>query len=133
MDKEKQHMVKLPYNEKWSIEYFESTEGNYPVLEFMKGIADKKMAAKILRAIDLLETIGNEIRQSHNKYLGNGIYELRIKQGSNIARVFYFYYHGKQIVLTNGYMKKENKTSHGGFVKAMKYRKEYFKRGLENE
>ncbi len=40
------------------------------------------------------------------KRAGSGVFELRCKQGSNIARVMYFFYVGKKIVATNGFVKK---------------------------
>ena len=40
------------------------------------------------------------------EYLDDGIFELRCKQGSNITRVLYFFYIGKKIIATNGFVKK---------------------------
>ena len=61
------------------------------------------------RTIDLLETNGPLLREPYSKYLEDGIFELRTKQGSDIARVLYFFVIGQRVVLTNGFIKKTQK------------------------
>ncbi|MDD5792660.1 MAG: type II toxin-antitoxin system RelE/ParE family toxin, partial [Erysipelotrichaceae bacterium] len=39
------------------------------------------MKAKVLRTIDLLKNNGPLLREPYSKSLGDGIFELRIKQG----------------------------------------------------
>ena len=68
------------------------------------------MLAKTLRTIDLLEMNGPLLREPYSKPLENGIFELRTKQGSDITRVLYFFIVGKKAVLTNGFIKKSQKT-----------------------
>ena len=46
------------------------------------------------------------LREPYSKALDNGIFELRAKVGSDISRVLYFFILGRQIVLTNGFVKK---------------------------
>lgn len=46
---------------------------------------DTKMKAKVLRTIDLLENNGPFLREPYSKSLGDGIFELRIKQGNDIT------------------------------------------------
>ena len=41
---------------------------------------------------------------------GEGIFELRAKVGSDITRVLYFFYVERHIILTNGFIKKTQKT-----------------------
>ena len=69
-----------------------------------------KLLAKTLRTIDLLEMNGPLLREPYSKPLENGIFELRTKQGSDITRVLYFFIVGKKVVLTNGFIKKSQKT-----------------------
>ena len=68
------------------------------------------MLAKLLGAISLLETNGTQLREPYSKSLGDGIFELRAKQSSNITRILYFFVVGHQIILTNGFVKKTQKT-----------------------
>lgn len=68
------------------------------------------MLAKLLGTISLLETNGTQLREPYSKSLGDGIFELRAKQSSNITRILYFFVVGHQIILTNGFVKKTQKT-----------------------
>lgn len=62
------------------------------------------------RTLAVLETDGNNIREPYSKFLGDGIYEVRVQQVNNIARVLYFFVVNKKIILTNGFIKKSQKT-----------------------
>lgn len=68
------------------------------------------MLAKLLGTLSLLETNGTQLREPYSKSLGDGIFELRAKQSSNITRILYFFVVGHQIILTNGFVKKTQKT-----------------------
>ena len=57
--------------------------------------------------------------------MGDGIFEIRAKQGSDISRVLYFFVVGKKIILTNGFVKKSQKTPAGEIARAKKYRADY--------
>lgn len=85
------------------------------------------MRAKILLAIALLETNGPQLREPYSKPLGDGIFEIRAKQRNNITRTLYFFYDGKQIILTNGFVKKTQKTPSAEIQRAKKYRAEYLR------
>lgn len=74
---------------------------------------DAKMQAKVFRTIDLLENNGTDLRAPYSSPLNDGIFELRIKQGSNITRVLYFFFIGNKAILTNGFIKKTQKTPTG--------------------
>ncbi len=70
-----------------------------------------KLRAKAYRTIELLKQFGPFLREPHSKSLRDyeGLSELRIKQGSNICRLFYFFYENKIYVITSGYVKKSPK------------------------
>lgn len=68
------------------------------------------MQAKFVGLLEILEEKGNQLREPYSKYLDDGIFELRCKVGSNITRVLYFFYYEGNIVLTNGFIKKMQKT-----------------------
>ena len=55
-----------------------------------------------------------------------GLYEARIKLGSNIWRVFCFFDKGKLVILLNGYLKKSDKTDKQEINKANNLMKHYF-------
>ncbi len=83
---------------------------------------------KMLRTIKLLQDNGYELREPYSKHLDEGIFELRAKVGSDISRVLYFFIVGRKVVLTNGFIKKTQKTPPNEIEKAKAYRKEYLNR-----
>ena len=107
----------------FDVEYYEKEDGTFPAEEFILSL-DSKMQAKMFRELDLLETFGNQLREPHSKPLGDGIYEIRAKVASDITRVLYFFVVNKKIILTNGFVKKTQKTPDNEIALAKKYRKD---------
>ncbi len=64
----------------------------------------------------------------YSDHLVDGIFEIRAKVGSDIARVLYFFVIGKKIVLTNGFIKKTQKTPKNKIELAKKYRNDFLNR-----
>lgn len=56
----------------------------------------------------------------------DGLYEIRIQQGSDIYRIFCFFDQGQLVVLANGFQKKTQKTPKQEIDKALKIKEEYF-------
>ena len=111
----------------FKVEFFALTDGSMPALETIRSITDLKLKAKVFRSLRLLETFGNQLGEPDTKHLRNGIYELRTKQGSNIFRNLFFYHRGKVIVVTNGFIKKTQKTPEAEIVLAERRRSDYEK------
>ena len=97
---------------------------NYFVDFFVK--QRKKVQDKITWTLELIEHL-EKIPETYLKHLENtdGLYEIRVKQGSDIFRIFCFFDKGKLIVLANGFQKKEQKTPKKEIEKALKIKKEY--------
>ena len=112
---------------KYEVLFYEKEDGTQPAKDFMLGL-DKKMRAKMLSTISILADNGNELREPYSKNLSDGIFELRARVGSDITRVLYFFYVGKHIILTNGFVKKTQKTPQEEIAKAKKYRDDYIQR-----
>ena len=55
-----------------------------------------------------------------------GLYEIRVKSGSNIFRVFCFFDGGRLVILLNAFQKKSEKTPKKEIVLAEKMKKQYF-------
>ncbi len=120
-------MLDRTYNKgvlKVEIVFYKFEDGTSPVKDFIRSL-DVKMRAKTLKTIELLENNGTALREPYSKSLGNGIFELRIKQGSDITRVLYFFYYGDKAVLTNGFTKKTNKTPKGQIEVCRRYKSDY--------
>ncbi|MBQ1868436.1 type II toxin-antitoxin system RelE/ParE family toxin [Selenomonas sp.] len=111
----------------FNIIYFELDSSTCPVQEFLDSL-DDKMAAKMYGMMDILAEYGNELRMPYSEHLEDGIFEVRAKFGSNITRVLYFFYVGKTIVMTNGFVKKQQKTPRRQIELAKKYRKIFLER-----
>ena len=86
------------------------------------------MQAKIFKNLELLEIRGNELREPFSKHIEDGIFEIRNKVGNDITRIFYFFVIGQKIILTNGFIKKTQKTPKAEIALAKKYRNDYLNR-----
>ena len=95
--------------EKYDVQLYEKANGDCPIQDFLDSL-DDKMAAKMYGMIELLEENGPTLRKPYSEHLQDGIFELRAKFSSNITRVLYFFYVDKRIILTNGFLKKTQKT-----------------------
>ena len=109
------------------VDYYELPNGNKPVEQFINSL-DTKMRIKALGSIDILATFGNKLREPYSKAVGGGLFELRIKFASDITRIFYFFVVDNKIILTNGFVKKTNKTPSGEIALAKKYKVDYERR-----
>ena len=85
-----------------------------------------KVKNKILWTLRVVETlpIVSELYLKHIEET-NGLYEIRIQQGSDIFRIFCFFDQGQLVVLANGFHKKTNKIPQSEIDKALKIKKEY--------
>ncbi len=108
----------------FKVEYYKKSDGTFPAEEFILS-QDVKMRAKLFRLLELLELKGNDLREPYSKPLSDGIFEIRAAQGNNISRVLYFFVVGKKVILTNGFVKKSQKTPANQIALAKKYRADY--------
>ena len=99
-------MAYMPYNNykgefmaDFEVIFFENENGDCPVAEFI-----------MIGLLELLEEKGNQLREPYSKPIDDGIFEIRCKVGNNITRVLYFFYYEGKIILTNGFIKKTQKT-----------------------
>ncbi|ASV08903.1 hypothetical protein B2G50_08585 [Leptospira interrogans serovar Canicola] len=97
-----------------------------PAEEFLLKL-ENKLKAKAFRTIELLGEFGPELREPFSKKIQGfeGLFELRIKQSSNICRFFYFFVKDRVDIFTSGYIKKEQKTSKDQLIKAFNMMKGY--------
>ncbi|RXP53457.1 type II toxin-antitoxin system RelE/ParE family toxin [Lutibacter sp. HS1-25] len=87
----------------------------------------EKIQNKIFKIIEIIETF-EQIPSIYLKQITGtkGLYEARIKLGSNIWRVFCFFDKGKLVILLNGFQKKTEKTPKKELEKAIKLMNLYF-------
>ncbi|MGV3684014.1 MAG: type II toxin-antitoxin system RelE/ParE family toxin [Daejeonella sp.] len=86
----------------------------------------QKVKDKIYWTLKLIETV-HQVPGEYLKHLEGteGLYEIRVKHGNDIFRIFCFFDDGKLIVLANGFQKKSQKTPMSEIQRALKIKKEY--------
>ena len=86
----------------------------------------EKVKVKIIWTLELIEEL-ERVPETYLKHLENtdGLYEIRVQQGSDIFRIFCFFDQGQLIILTNGFQKKTQKTPKKEIEKALKIKNEY--------
>ena len=85
----------------------------------------KSVKTKIDYVLHIIMTV-EIIPKKFFKHIEEGIYEIRIKSGSNIYRIFSFFDEGKLVVLLHGFHKKSQKLPRKEIEKAKKLRKQYY-------
>ena len=88
----------------------------------------QKVKDKILWTFRIIET-QLQVPDDYLKHLEgtDGLYEIRVQQGSDIFRIFCFFDKGQLIVLANGFHKKSKRTPKLEIEKALKIKDEYEK------
>ena len=65
--------------------------------------------ARFIRYAERMEIYGPDLGMPHTKAMRNGLFELRLKAGEGIARVFYCAKIGRRIVMLHHFIKKTEK------------------------
>lgn len=107
--------------------FYKKENGDKPVEEFINSL-NEKMRAKAIGQLKILKEKGRNLREPYSKYIKDGIFELRIQFASDITRIFYFFYVGDKIIVTNGFIKKTQKTPPKELEKALNYKKDFERR-----
>jgi phage-related protein len=111
----------------FEVVFYEKENGDCPIEHFLTSL-DIKMRAKMVGLLELLEEKGYGLREPYSKQIDDGIFEIRCKVGSNITRILYFFYFEGKIVLTNGFVKKTQKTPREEIRLAKERRADYKER-----
>ncbi|MFH1005362.1 MAG: type II toxin-antitoxin system RelE/ParE family toxin [Bacteroidota bacterium] len=85
-----------------------------------------KVKDKFIWTFNLIEEL-QRVPETYLKHIKNtdGLFEIRVQQGSDIFRVFCFFAQGHLIILINGFQKKTQKTPKQEIKKALKIKEEY--------
>jgi len=86
----------------------------------------KKVKAKIIWTIELIEEL-ERVPETYLKHIEStqGLYEIRVKYGRDIFRIFCFFDEGKLIIVTSGFQKKTQRTPKKEIERALKIKEEY--------
>lgn len=111
----------------WTIIFYTSASGASPVREFLDSL-DEVTRDRIEWAIEQLHLCNITARFPLVRHLGDKLWELRIESKTNIYRIFYIFFTGKQIVLLYGFSKKSQKTPRKELIIAQAYKTDYEQR-----
>ena len=91
---------------------------------------DIKLRAKAFRTINLLQEFGPFLTGPHSKKIKQHekLFELRVKQGNNICRLFYFHIQNNIYIVTSGYLKKDQKLNKTELKKAIQIMNQYMEK-----
>jgi phage-related protein len=114
----------------FSVRFYDDAEGNKPVLAFLEGLRKQdpilhKLVASGIKKLEMSERHGPPLtRLVDQKY---DLFELRVG-AKHIARIFFFFRQDREIILTNGYVKKQQKVDTGELARARTYKHEWEQR-----
>ena len=111
----------------FEVVFYRKADGSEPVRDFIDSLRPK-LRAKMVADLAKLEQRNLELREPYAKSLGKGLFELRIGQANDIARAFYFFYEGRKIIVTNGFIKKSSKTPRSEIERARRYQRDWEER-----
>lgn len=88
---------------------------------------DIKVQEKIEYVFKLIRTV-ERVPKKFMKHIEStdGLYEIRIKYGSDIFRIFCCFDEGRVVILFNAFQKKTQKTPKKEIEKGLKLKQEYF-------
>lgn len=113
---------------KKEIIFYRKANGDVPVQDFL-GDLYKKNRTLFAKVVTKIKLLGKELLGTDDvKYIGDKIYELRVKKSSDIVRIFYFTLEKDRIVLLDAIVKKEQKLKRSVIERIIGYREDFLKR-----
>ncbi len=109
------------------VEFYRKPNGREPAREFLDSL-DKRTRSRVSDMIMILADNGDSLREPFSKYLGDGLFELRVQTGGVRPRILFFFFVGRKAILTNGFLKKTQRTPRAEIERAKRYRDDYVNR-----
>jgi len=110
----------------YEVVFYEDRGGKCIVDEFLDDL-QPKVRAKVEKWIEKLEEEGPSLPRPFADIVKGKIRELRIIFGSNCYRLLYFFF-GKKIVLTHGFLKKTNKVPEREVERSQRIMRDFLQR-----
>ena len=110
----------------YELQFYRTADGKCPVDWFLDGLPERH-AAKVERFMELLERKGPDFPRPYADVARGKIRELRIGFGHHEYRFLYFF-SGKNIVITHGFLKKTDRLPEGEIDRAQRCMDEYLAR-----
>ena len=110
------------------IQFYKTKSGKCPVEDFFDTLSEKQVE-KVLWVLRIIRDLDFVPREYLKKLINTeDIWEIRVKSGGNIFRILGFFHENQIIILTNGFMKKTQKTPLNEIKIAQERRKDYLER-----
>lgn len=107
--------------------FYETRDGKRLAERFIESL-DQDTQDKFIIKQRLLQDFGPQLRHPHTEYLGEGIFELRFKGKEGQIRMLFFFFSGKRIIFTNGFIKKTQRSPRKEIETAYTRRKDFLAR-----
>ena len=123
-----ERMLTYKLTSKVLIKFYKKQNKRNPVEEFLDSL-NAKQAKKVTWVLQLVEELDKIPRQYFKKLVNtDDIWEIRVRIGNDAIRLMGFIDEGTFIILTNGFMKKSQKTPKVEIALAEKRKKDFIKR-----
>lgn len=109
------------------VDFYCQASGKSSAEDFIRSL-DGRSRRKFYFVLELLEEMGHRLPEPYAKYIGNDIFELRFTGTEGAVRVLYFFFHQDRAIITNGFIKKTQKTPDNEKAMAVSRRKEFLEK-----
>jgi phage-related protein len=110
------------------IEFYQTSSGTRPVEEFLDSLSDQQ-AQKVAWVLRLVERLDRVPEQYLKKLVGTDqLWEIRVQAGGKNYRLLGFFDGAVLLILTSGFVKKQQKTPRQEIELAQRRRIEYIQR-----
>ena len=111
-----------------TVNFYRTESGRCPIEDFLDSLSGKQ-AQKITWVLRLIEELDVVPRQYLKKLVNTeDIWEVRVQFGGNIFRLLGFFDGSMLLILTNGFVKKSQKTPRQEIELAVRRKNEYLSR-----
>jgi phage-related protein len=111
-----------------AIEFYQTSSGTSPVEEFLDSLSDQH-AQKVAWVLRLVERLDRVPDQYLKKLVGTDqLWEIRVQAGGKNFRLLGFFDGPILLILTSGFVKKQQKTPRQEIELAQRRREEYIQR-----
>lgn len=111
-----------------TIEFYLTESGQKPIEDFLDSLSAKEVQ-KIVWVLKIVRDQAIVPKEYFKKLIGtDGIWEVRASHGKKEFRLLGFFHDGKLVILTNGFVKKTQKTPADEIDLAEKRKKDFIRR-----
>lgn len=110
----------------YEVLFYEDEKGRCPTEQFLK-LLPLKVRGKLAKWIEKLEEYGPDLPRPYADVVRGKIRELRLVFASDHYRFLYFF-HGKKIIITHGFVKKTDRLPENEIKKAERFRIDFGER-----